>query len=108
MSSSADRFWNVVGHWKRDQPRIVVEVSGQRPPMLLTFTAVVEDVARGIITFRDVETDDARPLDFGGAEIRLHSFERIEAVGAFAARWEEGPEAIDCVLTELREFGKPN
>jgi hypothetical protein len=108
MSSSADKFWKVVGHWKRDQPRIVLEFSGQQPPFALTYTGVVADVARERVTFRDLETGEERPVDFEGAEIRSHSFERIDSVCAFAARWEEGFEAVNCVLTELRELGKPS
>jgi hypothetical protein len=107
MSSSADKFWKAVGHWERERPRIVVELSGQTPSMAITFTALVVFVAGEEITFRDVETSEERTVNFAGAEIRLHSFERIDSVDAFAARWEEGLESANCFLTELGDFGKP-
>ena len=108
MISSADRFWKAVERWGRDHPRIVVELSGQNPSMAITYTDLVVEVVGEIVAFRDVEAEEERSLDFAGAEIRLHSFEGIDAVWAFTARWEDGFEAIDCVLTELREFGKPS
>lgn len=94
--------------WVRHHPRIVVELSGQRPPMALTFTGIVTSSLAGKIVFRDVETDEERSLDFTGAVIRRHSFDPVDSVDSFAVRWEDGLEAVNCLLTELREPGKPN
>ena len=108
MISSEDRFWNVVDGWKRCHRRVVVEISGNLPPISLTYTALVVRALEGVIVFRDVESEKEHSLNFTGAEIRPHSFDPITSVDSYAARWEDGLESVNCLLTELRGFEKPN
>jgi hypothetical protein len=108
MASSADSFWKAVERWAKNQPEIVLEFSASPLGWLETFRGRVKTVDRPWVTFLDLETKEERPFDFGNADIRFHSFERIDSAGAFAVRWEGGAESVECVLTELRELGEPN
>lgn len=110
MTSSVEKFWNSVGHWEKDQPKIVLEISGSRPPVAMTFTGTVARVDGVSVVFWDVEAEAERPVNFLGASIRSHSFERLDAVCCFVALWEDAEtlESVRCLLTELRDFGKPN
>ena|SRR6266478_310929 len=100
MSPFADSFWKTVGDWERDQPGIVLDFSLQSPPMAMAYTRVVIEVAGKSVSFCDAATGVERTLSFEGAEIRFHSFERIDSVGSFAVRWDEGLQAVNCFLTE--------
>jgi hypothetical protein len=106
MTSSADTFWKAVGHWGTDQPRIALDFYDARPP----YTGIVINVREQAVTFRDLETGLEQTVNFEGADIRFHSFERIDSICAFVARWEDedGLNSVKCLLTELRAFGKAN
>ena len=108
MISSEESFWNIAGRWERLHPSIRIECTQQ--PWEVSFTGVVISVDRPSISFRDVDTGEERTMDFQGAVIRFAIFEPIEAVCAFAAIFEdEGePRSAECLLTELRDFGKPS
>lgn len=108
MSSPAERFWETVTRWQKDQVQVVLEFFGQIPPTAVRYTGLVVRAFGNSITFRDLETEEERSLSFVGAEIRAHSFEHIESTDAFVVRWENGLESLECVLMAQREFGKPS
>jgi hypothetical protein len=101
MSSPADKFWEAVLHWWRDHSEIEVEFSGRRQPAK-SYTARVVDVVEEMITFRDVETGEKRTVNFVGGEVRFYRYERMDSRNAFAVKWQDGPESVDCILTGLR------
>ena len=117
MTSSDERFWNIVEGWWREKSHIKVSFFA-RSFLARSFEAVVESFVRGdSVTFKKTDNGESfEPINLRGAEIRLASLpypvekakglDELEYGFIFNIMWE-GDNESRCTLCEVRNFGRP-